>query len=76
MAADEPVRRKWPERIGRYIGTLEPWQEAMVSGEVPIFISDGEPNTITIPADELVNLDEVWAAENGLEVRTYDASGS
>ncbi len=63
-------------RIASYPPLLEPWQEAMLSGEAPIFISDGDPNTVTIPADQIDKLDEVWCAEKGLEVRLYDAGGS
>jgi peptidoglycan/xylan/chitin deacetylase (PgdA/CDA1 family) len=57
-------------RIASYPEILEPWQDSVLSRDAHLFISDGDPDTVTIPADQLANLDEVWAAEHGLEVRT------
>jgi peptidoglycan/xylan/chitin deacetylase (PgdA/CDA1 family) len=63
-------------RIASEPGILGWWQDAILSGDAPIFISDGDPGVITIPAGQIDNLDEAWAANHGLEVRTYDASES
>jgi peptidoglycan/xylan/chitin deacetylase (PgdA/CDA1 family) len=63
-------------RIASYPDILEPWMDRIVSGEVSVFISDGDPGAVTIPADRIADLDEVWCAEKGLEVRTYDADGA
>ena len=63
-------------RIASYPPLLEPWQEAMLSGEAPLFVSDGVPDVVTVPADQIDQVDEDWAAEHGLEIRTYDAGGS
>jgi peptidoglycan/xylan/chitin deacetylase (PgdA/CDA1 family) len=63
-------------RIASEPDILGYWQEAMVSGDAPVFVSDGDPNVITIPASQIDNLDEVWAADHGLEVRTYESGAS
>jgi peptidoglycan/xylan/chitin deacetylase (PgdA/CDA1 family) len=67
----------WPSttyRIASDPGILGYWQDAMETGEAPVFISDGNPDVVTIPADQIDNLDEVWVADHKLELRTYDAS--
>lgn len=63
-------------RIASYPEILKPWQQTVTNGESDLFVSDGVPDAVTIPADQIDNLDEVWAANNGLEVRTYDAGAS
>jgi hypothetical protein len=44
-------------RIEPQPGNVEHWIEALrPDGVEPPFVSDGEPNTLTIPRSELVNL--------------------
>ncbi len=63
-------------RIASEPGILGYWREAMTSGASPVFVSDGDPDVVTIPADmeEFVSQDTLDAL--GLELRLLDPVAS
>lgn len=59
-------------RIASFPDILGSWQEAMTSGESQVFVSDGDPEVVTVPAsmEQYVNVDAL--ASRGLELRVYE----
>ena len=59
-------------RIASDPDVVEYWQQQIASGDSAIFVSDGEPDTVTVPASwvESVNMD--FLERKGLELETWD----
>lgn len=58
-------------RIASDPQTLGYWQERITSGETPIFVSDGNPDIVTVPASAEKSVDEDALNDMGLVLRVY-----
>ncbi|HYH12503.1 MAG TPA: polysaccharide deacetylase family protein, partial [Thermomicrobiales bacterium] len=58
-------------RIASEPGVLGYWQEQITSGESLIFESDGDPDTVTVPASYQDAVDTGKLQSKGLELRVY-----
>jgi peptidoglycan/xylan/chitin deacetylase (PgdA/CDA1 family) len=66
-----PFHTEWTPnltRINTYPDTFEYWTEQIESGEVEIFVSDGDPSYVTIPDGWEARISEAILTEDGREV--------
>jgi len=49
------------------------WAEQIETSVVPIFVSDGDPDTVTVPADLAEAVNTGWLEKRDLDLRTYEA---
>lgn len=48
------------------------WAKQIAAGEVAIFVSDGDPGTVTVPAELAEGIEVGWLEQRGLALRTYE----
>lgn len=63
-------------RINTELDLLAHWQEEIESGEVSIFVSDGMPDVVTVPAELEDGVDSEKLERKGLELQTWGDGGS
>jgi len=59
-------------RIASEPGVLAYWQEQIASGATPVFVSDGNPETVTVPASYQDEGDTEQLDHKGLQLRAYE----
>lgn len=59
-------------RIASEPGVLAYWQEQIASGATPVFVSDGNPETVTVPASYQDEVDTEKLDHKGLQLRVYE----
>lgn len=66
----------WVPRIGAFQESMDHWFSRLESGEVTVYVSDGNPSMITVPsqlpADVAGQLDVQLLAERGKTIAQYD----